>query len=275
MYLRDFIPPILIERLRQVRPARNKLFNSYESALAECKRGYEEDSLVMVVYEKTKIYRDALLSGKPLLSDIRSLSTFAGLNLAISGSDLNVIDFGGACGAHYFFSKALLGSRVGLHWHVVETTAMVNAARSLEDGQLKFYDDLEKAKNALGRVDIVFTSSTLQYVPRPYETLQRLTECGAAHIFITRVGLSTLPGDMIIIQAANLSANGPGPMPAGMKDGVIKYPVTFARKDKFEEIISRNYQIKIMLNEDKRVYAAGKHSIDLYGYFGSLKGTGA
>jgi hypothetical protein len=80
---------------------------------------------------------------------------------------------------------------------------------------------------------------------------------------------------MIVIQTANLSANGPGPMPAGMKDGVIKYPVTFARKDKFEEIILKNYQIQILLNEDKRAYSAGKHSIDLYGYFGSLKTTRA
>lgn len=273
MNLRDFVPPILVEPLRKIKPGRNKLFNSYESAIAECKRGYEEDSIVMVVYNKTKIYRDALMSGKFIVSDIRSLSTFAGLSMAISGNELNVIDFGGACGAHYFFTKALLSSRIDLRWHVVETANMVNMASSLEDGQLKFYDDLEKAKNALGRVDIVFTSSTLQYVPQPYESLKRLTECGASNIFITRGGLSTLSSELIVIQTTNLSANGPGPMPAGMKDSVTKYPVTFARKDKFEEIISKNYQIKIQLIEDKRAYSAGRHSIDMYGYFGVLKTT--
>jgi putative methyltransferase (TIGR04325 family) len=194
--------------------------------------------------------------------------------MAISGNELNVIDFGGACGAHYFFSKALARGRFSMRWHVVETPNMVNMASSLEDGQLKFYDDLEKAKNALGRVDIVFTSSTLQYVPRPYESLKRLTECGASSIFITRVGLSTLSTELIMVQAADLSANGPGPMPAGMKDSVTKYPVTFARKDKFEEIISKNYLIQIQLMEDKKAYSAGRHSIDMYGYLGVLKTTG-
>ena len=144
MKLKDFVPPILVERLRNIKLASNKLFNSYESAIAECNRGYEEDSVVMVVYEKTKRYRDNMISVKPLVSDIRSLSTFAGLSLAISGKYLNVIDFGGACGAHYFFTKALLSSRVHLRWHVVETPNMVNMASSLEDGQLKFYDDLER-----------------------------------------------------------------------------------------------------------------------------------
>jgi len=40
-----------------------------------------------------------------------------------------------------------------------------------------------------------------------------------------------------------------------------------------EEIISNNYQIKIQLIEDKRAYSAGRHSIDMYGYFGVLKTT--
>lgn len=274
MNLRDFVPPIIVERLRKIKQGSNELFNSYESAIAKCKRGYEENSVVMVVYEKTKRYRDALISERPLVSDITSLRTFVGLSLANSGKDLNVIDFGGACGAHYFLAKAfLLCSRVGLRWHVVETPNMVNIASGLEDGQLKFYDDLEKAKNELGRVDIVFTSGALQYVPQPCESLKRLTECGASSIFITRVGLSTLSSELIAIQTSNISSNGPGPMPAGMKDGIIQYPVTFARKDKFEEIISKNYQIQIQFNEDKRAYSFGKYSIDMYGYFGLLKTT--
>jgi hypothetical protein len=47
-----------------------------------------------------------------------------------------------------------------------------------------------------------------------------------------------LPKELINVQKSNLSCNGPGPMPEGMKDGEIQYPVTFARKDKFEEILN-------------------------------------
>jgi len=120
-------------------------------------------------------------------------------------------------------------------------------------------------------VDMLFTSYALPYLPDPYGSLRRLAECGASNIFITRVPLSTLSRELITIQTSNLSSNGPGPMPAGMKDGLIQFPVTFARKDKFEEIISKDYQIQIRFTEDKGAYAVGKYSIDMYGYFCSSK----
>jgi putative methyltransferase (TIGR04325 family) len=220
MDLRDFAPPILVEWLIKTKQGSNKLFNSYDSAIAECKSGYEENSVVTVVYEKTKRYRDLLMTERPLVCDITSLRTFVALSLAIKGKDFHVIDFGGACGAHYFLAKALLCNRVGLRWHVVETPSMANIASALEDGKLKFYDGLENASRELGRVDIVFTSYALPYVRQPYESLRRLTECRASTIFITRQPLSTLSNELIAIQTSNLSSNGPGPMPTGMKDSI-------------------------------------------------------
>ena len=98
-------------------------------------QGTEEDVKVTVVYEKTKRYRDLLMSQRPLVPDITALRTFVGLSLAISKKELNVVDFGGACGAHYFLAKALIGNRINLRWHVVETPTMANIARGLEDGR--------------------------------------------------------------------------------------------------------------------------------------------
>jgi len=214
MHLKEFVPPIVVRGLKAIFVKKEtkegeRIFNSYESAIAECKSGYEEDSLVTVVYEKTKRYRDAL-SQKPLRVDMSSLRTFVGLSLPNSGKNLNVLDFGGACGAHYFLAKSLFVDRVRLRWHVVETPKMVNIARNLETDELKFYDNLEKATNELGKIDIVFTSGALQYVPKPYEMLVKLTECGASSLFITRVGLSTLTNEFIVVQTSNLSSNGPG-----------------------------------------------------------------
>ena len=74
-----------------------------------------------------------------------------------------------------------------------------------------------------------------------------------------------------MVQKSNLSDNGPGPMPKGMRDGVVQYPITFARKDKFEEILSQNYSINILFNEHKGAFQAANHSIDTYGYFVTLK----
>lgn len=272
MQLKDFVPPIVMKLVKRSKQSQ-KLYNSYEDALAVCRGAYEENDLVNVVYEKTRLYRDSLLIQHPFVSEIISLRTLIGLSLSIRGSELNVIDFGGACGAHYFLAKTVFGERITLRWHVVETPKMVSKAIGLEDGQLRFFDDLQKAKSGFDRVDLVFSSGALQYVPRRYEFLEQLIECRAANIFITRVGLSTLPKELVIVQKSNLSANGPGPMPKGMRDGVVQYPVTFARKDKFEKILSQNYSIDILFDEDKGAYQAGSHSIDMYGYFGSIKNS--
>lgn len=270
MRLKDFIPPIIVKLARPSKQT-HKLYSSYENALAMCKSGYEEDYLASVVYEKTRICRDSLLSQHPFVAEPTSLRTLIGLSLSCRDNNLNVIDFGGACGAHYYIAKNVFGDRINLRWHVVETPKMVSKAIALEEDQLQFFDDIQKAKSGFGRVDLVFSSGALQYVPQPYEFLEQLVECKADNIFITRVGLSTLSKELIIVQQSTLSSNGPGPMPKGMQDGVVKYPVTFPIKSKFEEILSQNYSIDIIFNEDKDAYQAASNSIDMYGYFGSKK----
>jgi putative methyltransferase (TIGR04325 family) len=270
MQLRDFLPPIVVKMAKRSKQRRT-LYNSYEDALAACRGGYEENDFVNVVYEKTRRYRDSLLTKQPFVSEITSLRTLIGLALSSRPSELNVIDFGGACGAHYFLTKAVFGKRVRLRWHVVETSAMVSKAIGLEDGRLKFFDDLQKATSGLEHVDLVYSDSVLPYVPRPYAGLKQLTECGATNIFITRVGLSTEAKELVVIQESSLSANGPGPMPQDMRDGIVQYPVTFARKDRFEEILGQNYSINIIFEENRGAYQAANHSIDMYGYFCVLK----
>jgi putative methyltransferase (TIGR04325 family) len=268
MQLRDILPPIVVSLAK-----RSKLYDSYETALAVCKSGYEENDLVSVVYEKTRLYRDTLLVQRPFVPEITFFRTLIGLSLAVRGNELKVIDFGGGCGVHYFISKFLsklvFGESTNLRWHVVETPKMVSKAIKLEDGQLKFFVDLQKARSDFGHVDLVFSSGALQCVPRPYEFLEQLIECRADKIFITRVGLSTLKKELVIVHKSKLRTNGPGPLPDGMRDRIVKYPLTFARKEIFEEILCRNYAISVLLNEDKGAYQAASHSIDLYGYFGS------
>jgi putative methyltransferase (TIGR04325 family) len=270
MQLKDFIPPIVVKLARRSKQSQ-KTYNSYEEAQSICESGYEDGDLANVVYEKTRIYRETLTKQNPFVAEINSLRTLIGLSLANHGNELNVIDFGGACGAHYFIAKVVFGERLKLRWHVVETPNMASKAVALEDGQLKFFSDLQKARCDFDRVDLVFSSGALQYVPQPYKFLEQLIECGADNIFITRVGLSTSSRELVVVQESNLSANGPGPMPNGMRDRIAQYPVTFARKDKFEEIISQRYSIDILFEEDKGSYQAANQPIDMYGYFGTLK----
>lgn len=270
--LKDFVPPILVNIVRNFRrKAKGLPYGSYEEALKTCKAGYEDDELVNIVFEKTLIYRDVVLHETPFTTDISSLRTIIGLSIASRQKKLSVIDFGGACGAHYFLSKRILGDMVELSWNVVETPNMVAKAKPLEDDNLKFFDSLQTAQDNIGHADLVFSSGALQCTPRPYDSLRSLVNCNADNIFITRVPLSTSYNESYIVQNSKLGDNGPGTLPSGFQDRNVQYPVTFQRKDKFESIILERYSLVLQLDEDKASYESRDECFDMYGYFGRLK----
>ena len=97
---------------------------------------------------------------------LEAFRTLAAIGLSTQGSNLNVIDFGGG-GYHYKLAKIAFGSERTLKWHVVETPEMVSEAIRIKEPDLGFYDDITDAKNDLVKVDLVFSSSALQYCSDP------------------------------------------------------------------------------------------------------------
>ena len=87
--------------------------------------------------------------------------------------NLNVLDFGGGSGRCGF-------ERLGvdnLSWAVVETPEMAKAASEIyANPGLMFFDSIEQAKEALGRVDVLHVSSALQYSDSPMQTLIALLD---------------------------------------------------------------------------------------------------
>lgn len=226
--------------LQRFRPAPR--FASYAEARQSCE-GYEHPDLVRLIHEKTKRYRDSLNGD----------SSFPFLH------GPNVLDFGGACGAHYFKARSLRD----LRWHVVETPAMAREAKDMEDGKLRFFDTLASAKAELGTVNFLFTSGALQYVPDPYATLAELVNCGAERMFITRLPLCE--EEIISVQTSALRDNGPGPLPPGFTNANIRYPVTFLQREKFESILRSRYEIKEVIVEERKAYWTSRW-IPMYGY---------
>ena len=270
MRLKDFIPSPL-RKLSCCSKQSQRTYGSYAEAQAGCDSGYEETDLVEVVYEKTRVYRDRLMQQKPFVAEAGDLRTLFGLSLPARGNVLHVIDFGGACGAHYFMARQAWGDRLKLQWHVVETPAMAAKGTALEDGQLKFFSDIQQARSDWDHVDLVFSSGALQYVPHPYQSLQLLLECDAQHLFLTRLGLTISGKEQIVLQESNLVANGPGPALPGMQDRVVRYPVTFSRKEVMEGMLSKRYAIDVLFEEDKAAYRAAGEAIDTFGYFATRK----
>jgi putative methyltransferase (TIGR04325 family) len=234
MRLSSLIPPVL----NQVLQSKPREFPDYASALAACGQAYEARELVEIVYAKTQRYRDS----SPALTAAEQR-----LMLAIAmANPRTVVDFGGACGAHYFLARRVFGER--FHWRVVETEAMVMRAKDLRDSRLDFFTSLSDAVSGLGEVDLVFSSGTIQYVPAPIATLQGLVSVGAAHLFLTRLAVNDGP-PTVHVQRSRLSANGPGPMPAGMRDKLQCYPVTQPSAEKIAQEIASGYSSSLEFDE--------------------------
>lgn len=266
---REITPPIFYKIAKKNYSNRSfRLYGSYDEALKYSSlKGYETDEIVKVVVEKNKIYADKLLH-HPYLT-LNDLRTVIGIGLTkVEDKVLNVLDFGGGGGAHYYIAKIALGENIKIRWNVVETEALANQAQCLKTDDLKFFSTIEDACLDLGRVDLVFSSGALQYTPDPIFYLSKLLEVGAKNFFITRTSFSANETKFIGVQESKLSANGPGALPKGFQDFYVYYPNVFVPKSEVEQLIANfNYKINLHISEDRQVYKFGDQCFDMYGFF--------
>jgi putative methyltransferase (TIGR04325 family) len=256
--LGDFVPPILARSLRHLVSSVPKAessrgtFLTYANALEACSSvGYEEASLVNAIFERTRLWKDTMLQGGLPLSASMSQSLSAvllALQAKANADALNVVDFGGACGTHYFQLRPLLPAERKVHWIVVETPAMVNRAKYYETAELHFAASLPEAKDRLQEVDLLHSSGALQYVPDPDATVRAFLMCHPAFILLNRLALAE-SGRFIAVQESLLSANGPGPLPEKLQDKLCYYPITYLPKGQLKEMLSRDYHIHFELEE--------------------------
>ena len=257
--IRDFIPPIVFNFLK--RPKVKRIYASYADALAHCDNssGYEDNELVQVVLEKTKRFKQSLAESDCIDIDTTTAFAVTALDMCIrSTNEISVLDFGGACGAQFFHFKKIL-PHCKFNWVVVETSAMCKA------DELSFYDDIEVAASKMEKIDLLLSSSTLMYLENSLLMLKKITSLKAQYIFLTRLSLTKGINDIITVQESWLSENGNGKLPETFKDRVIKYPHTNVNERNFKEILSENYKLKAMFNDQSGVNPVNKEPIIGYG----------
>jgi putative methyltransferase (TIGR04325 family) len=137
---------------------------------------------------------------------------------------LTVLDFGGGCGTHYFTAVARF--RTPFKWAIVETSPMAKGGAEISQGRFETYSEIEAAGAALGHIDLVFASGSIQYVPDPFETLSALVSLGPRYFAIARFPVWRGP-QIVGLQTSLLSQNGIGPMPPSIRDRHVTHPVTF------------------------------------------------
>lgn len=123
----------------------NLIFENWTTALeASTDHGYENAKLGKLILDKTVDYRTKLEKPSVRLnnSEIQSLTAVGLLLSETSISDkVKVIDFGGACGAHYFLVKRFFDN-IEFDWKVVETKTLAHFAQELKTSELSFHSDL-------------------------------------------------------------------------------------------------------------------------------------
>ncbi|MDR0314028.1 MAG: methyltransferase, TIGR04325 family [Treponema sp.] len=150
---------------------------------------------------------------------------------------ITILDFGGACGSHYFETRRLFPHDANLKWIVTETPGMVESARihGIETEELVFIDELKKIDNPIA---FVHSSGALQYVPDPWVYLKQLMDLNPKYMLFNRMMFNENDRTFVTIQKSRLSENGPGPMPEKYNDRVITYPHTTISYKEFTNIIT-------------------------------------
>jgi putative methyltransferase (TIGR04325 family) len=239
------------------------LFATYRDALLACESdGYDSGLICDVVYEKTVRFRESLLATQHLDLEAARTVIFLASTSFSPLEPLNVLDFGGACGAHFWIARTVQPGRP-FDWRVVETSAMVErASRQFEVG-LNFHCSIASATTNHWIPDVVFASSSIQYVSDTEYTLGAIFGLGAKQVFITRTPWSDFSKPIVVVQRSALSANGPGPLPQRFHDQAVEYPLTLFPWRQLLAIASANkYHVRYSIDEARPTRAIGNIAVD-------------
>lgn len=243
MNIKEFIPPVL-NRLakRALKMEDYKEYENYSQAVQVCIHdSYQNVELCNMIADKTAIHA-VKLKEKPFNLNPTNVFLLSSINQYIninSKKDLQILDFGGACGTHYFEIKRFMPEDVTLKWYVMETEQMVKSAkdRGLNNAELDFVSSVDEIKT---KTDFIHSSCALHYVPDPYEVTNALINIRANWLLFNRMMFNENDRDFVTVQKSFLSSNGPGKLPKGYSERIISYPHTTISYQKFNSLILKN-----------------------------------
>lgn len=197
-------PPIIFRYLRRSPPkapiaassAQRAMFegdySSFEEAAKLCK-GYDDAAVASAAAKRLIELKTAV---PPREIDGRFQQVHSALCVVSDKRQsraISVLDVGGGNGSYYFRLKELFPAGA-LKWHVVETANMVAACRQIAAPEITYSSEVPTE-----RFDVVLISGTLQYLPRPYQSLNELSRAGD-WLILTRLPVHDGANDRIMIQ---------------------------------------------------------------------------
>lgn len=193
-YLKALIPPLFALSYNKIRGKGVQWsgnYSSWEQALKNC-NGYEDAEIfqkvkkaAIAVKEGEAIYeRDSVLFYQPAYS-WELIANLLKMALEEDG-ELCVLDFGGAFGSTYFQNRSYLSGINNLTWCIVEQAHFVDFGKKhFENDTLRFYYSLDEVL-VEHKPRVLLLLSVLQYLPNPWEWIQKFKESGIPDILIDR-----------------------------------------------------------------------------------------
>ncbi len=225
-------------------------FPSFEAA-AHGIRGYEDPAIVDVVARKTQRLRETLQPGDPARSRHTTQALMAVILAARVHGAIDVVEFGGACGATFFELDAVMPDAIG-RWQVVETRAMVAVASQRFGGpRLSFRTGLGDPTIAASP-DLIFCQGALQFVAHPLQILAGLLRLQPRVVYVGRTLVSTGTERAIYSRLhSRLSAHGPGSLPAGVSDAPTATALNVLPFGMLVDQLGDPYQCIVRFEEDE------------------------
>ena len=173
------------------------------------------------VFERDSCIFDKVQYSFPLLSCLFKVAVE-------NNNELNILDFGGALGSHYFQNKDFLKPIKINSWAVVEQPHYVEAGNEkIADGILNFKNTIDEVDGA----NVLLLSGVLQYLPNPYDWIEKFIQKGIDYIIVDRTAFSTENRNRLTIET----------VPICVYDA--KYPAWFFKESDFLEKFSGKYDM--------------------------------
>jgi len=259
----------LIKKLKiKIKRKKVERFENYMDAEKKCLlNAYQNKELCDVVAKKTLKKIESLKKDgfKANSSSIFLPAAVCKILYETGKKKLNIVDFGGACGLHFFETKTFFKDFLNVDWIVVETAQMIKSAKEagIKNDGLFFESDFS---NTGKRSDLLFSSGVLQYVENPYELLCEMIKLEPLYILLNRMSLNEKDYEIVTVQKSRLSENGPGELPEGYADKIVKYPQTNISINKFLNIIQSDYNVEWEFDDDSGVHKIPEENIIGKGY---------
>lgn len=178
-------------------------YNSWQEAVNVSKEGYAVANILQktlqstlkvkngeAVFERDSYIFDKIQYSYPLLSCLFKTAVE-------SNNELNVLDFGGALGSHYFQNKEFLKPVKIKSWTVVEQPHYTEAGnKQIADKILNFKNSIDEVQDA----NVLLLSSVLQYLPDPYNWIEKFVQKGIKYIIIDRTAFSSENRDRLTVE---------------------------------------------------------------------------